>query len=167
MTTEEITKYLNELNEELLRADINGEVSLFGGAVMCLAFKTRPATKDVDAIFQPTAEIRKAIKLIAERHQLPEDWLNDGVKGYVVNHKTKVLFDLSNLQVLIPETDYLLAMKALAARGDTFDKEDVRVLIDSLNLTTPDEVFDILEKYYPNELIKPSTQYFIEGIFEK
>ncbi len=41
MTAEEITKYLTELNDELRLMDIKGEVSLFGCAVMCLAFKTR------------------------------------------------------------------------------------------------------------------------------
>jgi hypothetical protein len=52
MTAEEIRTYLTELNEELRLMDIKGEVSLYGGAVMCLAFKARPATKDVDAIFE-------------------------------------------------------------------------------------------------------------------
>ena len=36
MTSEEITKYLTELNDELRLMDIKGEVSLYGGAVMCL-----------------------------------------------------------------------------------------------------------------------------------
>jgi len=33
---------------------------------MCLVFKARPATKDVDAIFEPVKFIRKAISKIAE-----------------------------------------------------------------------------------------------------
>lgn len=35
MTAEEIKQYLAELNEELRLKDIKGEVSLYGGAVMC------------------------------------------------------------------------------------------------------------------------------------
>jgi hypothetical protein len=50
MTAEEITQYLAELNDELCALDVKGEVCLYGGAVMCLAFKARPATKDVDAV---------------------------------------------------------------------------------------------------------------------
>ncbi len=69
MTAEEITKYLNELNDELRLMDIKGEVSLYGGAVMCLVYDARPATKDVDAIFKPTSEFRTAIKRVAERKQ--------------------------------------------------------------------------------------------------
>lgn len=166
MTAEEITEYLTELNDELRLMDIKGEVSLFGGAVMVLAFKARIATKDVDAIFHPTAEIRAAARRIAERHGLPETWLNDGVKGYVVEHSRNVLFHMPNLTVFIPEPDYLLAMKALAARADTEDEEDVLTLVRSLDIKTADEVFSIIEKYYPKKQIPPKTQYFIQGLLE-
>lgn len=166
MTADEIKQYLTELNDELRQMDIKGEVSLFGGAVMVLAFKARIATRDVDAIFHPTAEIRLAAKRIAERHGLSETWLNDGVKGYVVEHSRNVLFHLPNLTVFIPEPDYLLAMKALAARADTEDEEDVLTLLRSLDLKTADEVFSIIEKYYPKKQIPPKTQYFIEGLLE-
>ena len=167
MTGEEITNYLTELNEELRLMDIKGEVSLYGGAVMVLAFKTRISTKDVDAIFEPTSEIRLAAARIAERHDLPANWLNDGVKGYVVKHTPKILFHLPNLMVFIPEADYLLAMKALAARVDTEDEADVVALINDLGLTSAEEVFTIIEKYYPKKQIPPKTQYFIEGLMEK
>lgn len=167
MTAGEITQYLTELNEELRLMNIKGEVSLFGGAVMCLAFKTRISTKDVDAIFHPTIEIRKAVRKIAERHGLDDDWLNDGVKGYVVEHPHKVLFTMPNLTVFIPEADYLLAMKALAARADTEDENDVVTLINALGLRSANEVFSIIEKYYPKNQIPPKTQYFIEGLFDK
>lgn len=166
MTSDEITQYLTELNDELRLMDIKGEVSLFGGAVMVLAFKARIATKDVDAIFHPSAEIRQAAKRVAERHGLPETWLNDGVKGYVVEHSRNVLFHLPNLTVFVPEPDYLLAMKALAARIQTEDEADVRTLIRELELNSADDVFAIIEKYYPKHQIPPRTQYFIQGLFE-
>jgi hypothetical protein len=34
-----------------------------------------------------------------------------------------------------------------------------------LDLKTADEVFAILEKYYPRQQIKPVTQFFVEGLF--
>lgn len=166
MTGDEITQYLTELNEELRLLEIKGEVSLFGGAVMVLAFKARISTKDVDAIFHPTAEIRSAVARIGQRHDLPNTWLNDGVKGYVVEHPRKILFHLPNLTVFIPEPDYLLAMKALAARTDTEDESDILTLIEFLELKAADGVFEIIEKYYPKGQIPPRTQYFIEGLFE-
>ena len=167
MTADEIRRYLTELSDELRQMDIKGEVSIYGGAVMCLVYAARPATKDVDAVFRPTSEIRHAVELIAKRHDLPSDWLNDGVKGYLGEHQQRILLDLSNLKVFVPEPDYLLAMKTLSARADTFDKTDVKLLIDQLKLHSPDEVFSIVEKYYPRHQIKPATQYFIEELFEK
>lgn len=167
MTAEEITQYLTELNDELRLMDIKGEVSLFGGAVMCLVYDARPATKDVDAIFRPVKEIRTAISRIAGRHHLSENWINDAVKGIGSNIKERVLFDIPNLTVFVPDPDYLLAMKSIAARDISFDRDDVRKLIDVLNLSSPEEVFSIIEKYYPQNQIKSATQYFIEEIFAK
>lgn len=82
-------------------------------------------------------------------------------------HSQRILFDFSNLKVYVPPPDYLLAMKALAARVDTEDVPDVKLLIDQLGLQKPEEVFAILEKYYPHRQIKPATQYFIEELFEQ
>jgi len=167
MTAEEITQYLTELNEELRAMDIKGEVSLFGGAVMCLVYDARPATKDVDAIFRPMADIRKAIERVAEKHGLDRDWMNDAVKGFWTEHNERVLLELSHLTVFVPDPDYLLAMKSIAARGGTYDREDVKKLIDHLGLTSADQVFDIVEKYYPRNQIKPGTQFFIEELFQE
>lgn len=165
MTAEEITKYLTELNDELCLMDIKGEISLYGGAVMCLAFKSRPATRDVDAIFEPVKEIRNASHRIAERHNLVLDWLNLAVKMFVVDHPRQVLFDLSNLIVTVPEADYLLAMKMLALRPDTEDENDAEFLIRRLSLKSPHEVLDIIANYYPKKEVKPKTVFWLNEYF--
>ena len=74
---------LEALSDKLGERGITGEICLFGGTVMVLAFTARLATKDVDAVFQPTQTIRELARTIAEQLNLPENWLNDGVKGYV------------------------------------------------------------------------------------
>jgi hypothetical protein len=162
---EEIKQCLAELSDELRAADVKGEICLYGGAVMCLAFDARPATKDVDAVFRPARQIREAAARVARAHGLREDWLNDAVKGYVVPHPQRVLFDFPNLKVYVPEADYLLAMKTLAARADATDRGDVELLIKLLGLKSAEEVFGILEKYYPRQQIKPTTQFFVEELF--
>ncbi len=167
MEKEEILKFLHILNEELQRKGIKGELCLFGGAVMCLAFDARPNTQDVDAVFKPTKEIREAAAQIGRDYGLREDWLNDGVKGFLVAHSQKVLLDLSNVKIYIPETDYLLAMKTLAARVDATDKQDVEFLVQLLKINSAEQVFGILEKYYPHQQIKPATKFFIEEIFQQ
>ena len=74
---------------------------------------------------------------------------------------------LDELKVYVPEPDYLLAMKAISARADSFAPFDVKLLIDLLGLKTPDEVFAVIEKYYPRQQVKPATQFFIEELFER
>ncbi len=162
----EITTYLHELNQELMRLDVKGEICLYGGAVMCVVYDARPSTKDVDAVFRPVKEIREAIKRVASQHGLREDWINDAVKGFVVEHPQRVFLDLSHLKVYVPEPDYLLAMKAFSARVDATDKEDVMYLIGLLNLKSPEDVFSIIEHYYPRQRIKPATQFFVEELFQ-
>jgi len=167
MTTQEIEKYLMALNDELSLTGVKGEICLYGGAVMCLVYQARPSTKDVDAVFRPASEMRQAAERVAQDHGLRPDWLNDAVKGYVVEHPQRVLFNFPALKVYVPEPDYLLAMKTLASRVESMDKQDIIFLIKLLKVKTADETLAILEKYYPRQQIKPATQYFVEELFEQ
>ena len=87
VNAEDIKRYLTELNDELRAMDVKGEICLYGGAVMALAYNARPDTKDVDAIFRPPAQIREAAEKVAKAHGLEPDWLNDAVKSFLVPHK--------------------------------------------------------------------------------
>ena len=167
MTKQEIESYLKQLNDKLELICVKGEVCLYGGAVMCLVYNARPSTKDVDAIFEPVQTFREAVREVAQKNHLTEDWLNDSVKGFVVNHNQRILFDWSNLKVYVPEPDYLLAMKALASRVDSMDRKDIQFLIKNMGIKKAEIVFQILENYYPKKQIKPATQFFIEELFEK
>lgn len=164
MTVEEIEQYLREVNDEFLLQNVKGEICLYRGAVMCLVFKVRPATKDIDAIFKPVKFIRKAITKIAEKHNLRQDWLNLAVKIFVVNHEKRIVFDFSHLKVYVPTADYLLAMKILAARADTEDIPDIRFLLKELSLNKISQLEELMQKYYPGKEIKPETMFLLEEI---
>ncbi len=60
----DIKRYLAELNDELRAIDVKGEICLYGGAVMALAYNARPDTEDVDAIFEPIKYIRNAAPVL-------------------------------------------------------------------------------------------------------
>ena len=168
LTTEKIKELFAALNEELAAKDVIGEVGICGGAVMCLVFQTREATKDVDAIFEPAQEIREASARVAKRLEVPEDWLNDAVKGFFYSEppRTDVL-NLSHLRIWAPAADYMLAMKCLSARFDSHDGNDVTFLIKHLKLENPEQAFDIVEKYCPKQVIPAKTRFFIEELFSK
>ena len=173
LSKEVILDALGQLNEALKKRDVRGELCLFGGAVMVLAFQARPSTQDVDAIFRPTAEFRQAAEEVRQEKGLPENWLNDGVKGWVSEHGETTdagLPQFSHLHVTRPTASYLLAMKALAARAagpeGSGDRADIVTLIHHLGLGDPGAVFSIIERYYPSQRVLPKTEYLIREIFD-
>jgi hypothetical protein len=97
---------------------------------MVLLFDARQTTKDVDAfVVQPDpAHVREAAIWVARELDLPEDWLNDGAKGYFVGiSEGDVVFESECLLVRAVSTEQLLGMK-LAAWRDAIDRGDARLL---------------------------------------
>ena len=164
----QIKQLFHRLNEELEKEGHVGEVCIVGGAAMCLVYNAREMTKDVDAIFKPAEIIRRLAQKIAREESLPDDWLNDSVKGFLQSgFGSKEVLSFSCLRVWTPNTEYLLAMKCLSARWDSHDREDVVFLIKRLGYRKSDEVFHLIESYYPKKRIPPKTQFFIEEVFEE
>jgi len=165
LTVERIRELLSALDQELGKLGVKGEAGICGGAVMCLVFQVRRATRDIDAIFEPTREIRAAAKIVARRLDVPEDWLNDAARAYFhVDPPREEVLDLPNLRVWAPTARYMLAMKCISSRFDSGDLDDVGFLIEHLRLRTPAAVFEIIEDYYPRRLNPPRTQSVVEKI---
>ena len=73
LTREQILSALRALSDELGKQGVTGEICLFGGTVMVLAFTARLTAKDVDALFQPARTIREISRRIAEEQDYPEN----------------------------------------------------------------------------------------------
>lgn len=168
MTQEEIVDAFRALNQELAREGIKGEVGLVGGAAMVLAFNARDSTRDVDAVFEPATRMREAAARVGRECGLPDNWLNDAAKGYMPpdTRPRRILLDFPNLSVWVPPPGYLLAMKAIAARLDSHDADDLRTLIRHLQLARAEDVLKVVEGYYPRNQIPAKTQFFLEELFE-
>jgi hypothetical protein len=167
LTADDIRRLFSALNDELGARGVVGEVGLCGGAVMCLVFKARPSTKDVDAIFAPTREIRRAAAIAGRRLGMAQDWLNDAAKGFFASDPPREnVLELSHLRVWAPVAGYMLAMKCVAARFDSHDRDDVIFLVRHLGLETPEQVFDIVEAYYPRGQIPVKARFLVEDILE-
>ncbi len=168
-----IIKALSLLDEVLRRDGVIGEICIFGGAAMILAFDGKFSTRDVDAIFVPKSTVADAIVSIADQLGLPADWLNDGVKGFVSEKEdftSEDMPDFENLRVIRPSARYLLAMKCLASRiggyGERGDISDIKILCKHLACKTPQSVTEIILDYYPPSQIPAKTQFLLEEIFQ-
>ena len=171
LTREQILAAFTALNEKLRLRGTHGEVGLLGGAVMMLAFRARLSTKDVDAIFSPTSEIRAAAAEVAQELGLDQDWLNDGAKGFVSPQAQFVEADLprfSHLRITYPTPEYLLAMKVLASRVESDfergDRADILTLCGLLGLRDAEQVMDIVLRYYPPERVSPRAVFLVREI---
>ena len=175
LTREAILAALGGLSDELGTQGVTGELCLFGGTVMVLAFTARLATKDVDGIFEPAQLVRNAAERVAARQHLPSTWLNDGVKGFTSQrHETTAgsLPQFKHLRLSMPVPEYLLAMKCMASRiggtaGEQSDIPDIVFLLRKLGIRSAQEALDIVARYYPANRISVKTQYLLEGLFDE
>lgn len=169
LTAQQIDILFGNLNQELARSGVKGEVYVVGGAVMCLALNARTATRDVDALFRPAAKVRKAAESVASHSgfDVPPDWLNDAVKGFLSPRgKFRDYREMSHLRVMTAEPEYLLAMKCMSMRiGDeSHDVDDTRFLLDHLGIEGHDEALSVIAKYYPVERLPQKTFYALEEL---
>lgn len=168
LTRDDILLGLQKLNERLAVAEVRGEICLYGGACMCLAFAARNSTKDVDAVFEPAAVVRKAAFEVANELHWEWNWLNDDVKGFlsrVRDDGVEVIdaCEYSHLKVYGARADYLLAMKCLAARGgdDSPDLEDALLLCRDLGIAGRDRIVETVLRYFPDREPPERSDFFI------
>lgn len=169
LTRTDILRLFDLLNADLAARGATGELYLVGGAVMCLAFGARDATKDVDALFRPTRIIRQAAARVAATAGVDPAWLNDAVKGYLGPRGEFDPFrDLSHLKVFVAHPNYLLAMKCAALRlGEEFhDLDDVRYLLRYLDVRSAAAAVEIVLRYFDETQLLPRTRLILESLFE-
>ena len=182
LTRENIEDAFTELGLAAADAGKCVDIAVYGGAAMVLTFPARPATKDVAAVaLGEAAFLRQAVKQIGEARNWPQGWLNDAVKGFLSPRQRDPdalrLFrsypseKTCGLRVFVARPEYLLAMKCIAMRVDpaeaSEDVGDIKLLIQTLGLTAVDQVLNIVADYYPNNRIRPKTQFGVEEIMDR
>jgi len=104
---------------------------------------------------------------VGEAIGAPSDWLNDAAKGYFAGEVPQQdVLNLPNLRVWAPTAEYMLAMKCISARFDTFDRDDVVFLIKHLQLRSTAAALAIIVRFYPHHLVPPKTQFLLEELFD-
>lgn len=167
LTRADIHRLFELLAAELASQDVQGEVYLVGGAVMCLALDARPATRDVDAFFRPARLIRQAARRVATQAGVSDNWLNDAVKGFLGGRGDfDPYLELDHLRVFVARPEYLLAMKSASMRlGEEFhDLDDVRFLLRYLNVASVEEALGIVTRYFDEDQLAPKTRLALEEL---
>ncbi|MCD0442602.1 DUF6036 family nucleotidyltransferase [Glycomyces sp. A-F 0318] len=162
---EAIIELLTEVGAELDAAGERADLFLVGGAAMALAYNTRRATRDLDAVFEPKQVVYSAARKVAERHGLAEDWLNDAVKGFLPGDdpNATLLFEKPGIAVRVASPRYLFAMKAVAARVGR-DSEDLQQLYRLAGFASVEEALSGVEEFYPPHLLSPKTEFLVREL---
>ena len=163
---DQIRSLLTELGDRLDKRGITARMFLVDGGAMALAYNVRRSTRDLDAVFEPKSEVYAEACLLAEAMGLPDDWLNDGVKGLLPDLSgidVGSYFTSPGISVEVASAEYLFAMKAAAARED-IDGDDLRFLAEHLGLRDAEEAIELVERFYSPHRLKPVSQYLVEDV---
>jgi Nucleotidyltransferase of unknown function (DUF6036) len=164
-TRARILRALQALGEELTREGVRAQIFIVGGAAMALAYSTRRVTKDIDAVFEPKQTVYAAAAKVAEELGLPEDWLNDAVKGFMPgpDEAPRPVPAIEGIEVTTASPRYLLAMKLMAMRFGE-DDQDIETLLRECDIQSPEEALDVLERAYPGKDPPAKTRFFLEEL---
>ncbi len=165
LTLNQLEEAFRRLNARLRDQDTIGEVYVIGGAVMLLAFNARQATRDVDAIWNPHGIIHDEAVAVAREMGLPDYWLNEQASAFIPRNPewgSHPALDFSHLRVFASSPHQALAMKAISAR-DT-DREDIQFLIRHLDVHEADAVYEIINRFFPDEEIPMRTKLVMEEL---
>lgn len=156
------------LNERLKENQLQLELTIYGGTVMTMVYDNRPATKDIDCVFSDVNQklLDNILETTKFTFNLPKNWINEEIKEplkLIIKEDKETYKVYSNLKILKPKAEQLLAMKILAARPEPAkDFIDAFILCKDLNINTKEELLSVVEKYLPLSLIGERQIRFIK-----
>ena len=175
MNRDDVIFALSRLGQRARDEGIALEVSIYGGAAFLLAFDSREATRDIDAILRPREEGERLVKTVARELDIPDDWLNSNVEQFVspkkeAKRRLADIEDATGLIVQVPSSKYLLAMKALACRRPIGayqgDLEDLRFLINKIGINSVEEIQKAVDAFYPDDIIRPQDVQLLQDLID-
>jgi hypothetical protein len=173
LTKADILAGLSRLSELAQKENVLLEISLYGGALMLLAYDSRQTTKDVDAIIHPPDVGRRLAAKVAQEMGWHDDWLNDDVKVFVSTVETRQSWkppglEAPYLKISRPTAKYLLAMKVMACRkaipGYSGDEADIAFLVNKMEVKSAAQVQKIVYQYFPDTVLPAATIAVIEKL---
>lgn len=171
-----ILQALRRLGELAQQAGIRLEISIYGGSAFLLAYNSREATKDIDAILKPKEEGERLAAQVARELALPDDWINADIAQFIspkkeAKRRLTEIEDATGLTVHVPSAEYLLAMKALACRRPIGayrgDIDDLSFLIRKMKLTSLDQIQKAVDRFYPDDVIRAQDRALLQSLIDQ
>lgn len=167
ITRQEIVEAFERLGQLAEARGTKVELTLVGGALMVLVFEARDSTRDVDAVILAPSEastVRELAQIVADERGWPDDWLNDGAKGFLVGlSRGPIVFSAPGIEVRSPAIAQLLAMKLSAWRDDV-DIADARRLLQEMSSAREDIWREVEPFLVPGNELK--AQYAFVDLWE-
>jgi hypothetical protein len=176
MNREHILQALRHLGNLALKKGIRLEISIYGGAAFLLAYNSREATKDIDAILQPREVGERLAAQVARELDLPEDWLNADVTQFVSpklesKRRLSEIEEATGLIVHVPSAEYLLAMKALACRRPIGayrgDLDDLAFLLKKMGIDSVEQIQEAVDRFFPDDVIRPQDRILLQSLIDE
>lgn len=153
LDVDQLSELFAEIDAELAGRDEPVRVLVAGGAALAFRWDDR-TTYDVDLVGgEFPADLRRAIAVVAERHNLEHDWFNAGavVGNPALEPRPRPLYVGQNLHAYSPDARYLLAMKLFANRNR--DLDDAVRLSEDAGITTAERMLQLIDDAYFHNVI--------------
>ena len=161
----DIEDAFRRLGDRLAARGVVADIYVIGGAAMALAYDSRRATRDIDAILEPHGIVLEEAARVARDLGLPAWWLNEQASVYAAADRDPSaprVFDHAGLRVLAASAEHMLAMKVLAGRQR--DAHDIQVLAAQLSITTVAAVLTVCERVFPDETVPDRARLLLEDL---
>ena len=160
------------LNERLKENQLHLEITIYGGTVMTMVYDGRPATRDIDCVFGEVNSVllKNLLDMTRYAFDLSDNWINEQIKEplrHLQKEDKETYRAYSNLTILKPRAEQLLAMKVLAARSEPAkDFVDAYILCKDLRITTKEQLFDTISAYVSRALLGERQLSFVRYLGE-
>ena len=171
MDAKQIERYLGFLGQKLDEMQTRATIILLGGAFIVTQIGNRKSTQDIDVVIATNDRriyqtIQQAIQLVAREKKLSSSWMNDDVTivvDQIGKPKAPRLWKtFSNLEVYIPELEYILALKLFSGRPQ--DDRDIQALSRRLHIYTKLQAWSMVNAYIPDAQLAVRSGYTAQAI---
>lgn len=173
LNKEVILDLFDTLNIMLRENNLSLSLTIYGGTMMNLLYDIRPATHDIDCIISSEKEeilLQNILHEVGKLYGLEKDWINEEIAKpltTLIQEELSVLNRYSNLTIIKPSKEQLLAMKVLSARVEpSKDFIDAELICRDLGITTEREIYKVVKKFLPMNVLGERQRMFIKYTVE-